>query len=44
MSGKYFEYKEGKKPKIFIFPFAGGGASAFKDWQKELQLWRQNIP
>lgn len=37
MSGKYFEYKEGKKPKIFIFPFAGGGASAFKDWQKEFK-------
>lgn len=38
MNSKYFcsshKKEEAKKNKVFIFPYAGGGASAFKDWQR----------
>lgn len=37
MKSRYFttDNKIFKKNKIFIFPYAGGGASAFRNWQKE---------
>lgn len=39
MNSKYFctfgNIEEAKKTKVFIFPYAGGGASAFKDWQRQ---------
>lgn len=37
MKNQYFtnSYEKTKKNKIFIFPYAGGGASAFKGWQEE---------
>lgn len=39
MNSKYFctfgNNEEAKKTKVFVFPYAGGGASAFKDWQRQ---------
>ncbi|MDF2987625.1 MAG: hypothetical protein K0R50_3135 [Eubacterium sp.] len=37
MNSRYFatSYEQAKSNKIFIFPYAGGGASAFKNWQEE---------
>lgn len=33
MHNTYFEYKYKSRIKAFLFPFAGGGASVFKEWQ-----------
>lgn len=37
MKSRYFaaSCQQQKRNKIFIFPYAGGGASAFKNWQDE---------
>ncbi|MHB8062633.1 MAG: thioesterase II family protein [Ruminiclostridium sp.] len=37
MKSQYFitSYEKAKRNKIFIFPYAGGGVSAFKNWQEE---------
>lgn len=35
MHNTYFEYNNRSCAKVFLFPFAGGGASVFKKWQGE---------